>query len=412
MTTPLKKKQKIGLILSGGGARAAYQVGVLKAIAELAPHQSSNPFDIICGTSAGAINGVVLASRAASFRPAIRSLEAVWQNFTTDQVYETGLRSILHCAYEWLGPMVLGRLVKVHDSVSLFDNSPLRRLLRRVVPFENIDLAIEKGYLHAISISASSYTSGHSTSFFQATPGTVQPWERARRIGVPAKLSLDHLMASSAIPIFFPAVKIGDEYFGDGAVRQLAPISPALHLGADKVLVIGVSGDGQQSSTAPKRATYPTFAQIAGHMLNSAFIDSLEGDIERLERVNQTIDKIPAHLISESETHLRKVDVLVISPSEALDKIAARHVKELPKTVRFFLGRAGANRTSGASIISYLLFERGFTSDLISLGYADAMRQKEKLIPFMEFPSETMVASPSSSNVESIDRAKKRDLAL
>lgn len=378
-----------GLILSGGGARAAYQVGVLKAVADILPRHVHNPFAVICGTSAGAVNATAIATHAARFRHGVRGLEQVWQDFHADQIYRTEPLRLAGRGARWLSALFLGG-VGAHRPVSLLDNQPLSRLLSRVVRFDRIQQAVEDGDLRALSITASAYTTGESVSFYQGSP-EIRDWGRARRLGRRTTLGLQHLMASAAIPVIFPAVRIGDVYYGDGSVRQLAPISPALHLGADRVLVIGVGGGlsgARRGQPGPQR--YPTVAEIAGHMLDSAFIDSLEGDLERLERINHTIRHIPVKTRERAGIGLRPIDTLVISPSRPLEAIAAQHVRELPRSLRFFLRGSGATRGAGSTIASYLLFEQGFCRELIHLGYEDAMVRELEILRFLGFDPAAM----------------------
>ena len=373
-----------GLILSGGGARAAYQVGVLAAIADLLPNAAQNPFPVIVGTSAGAINAVGLACGALHFTEAIRRLTSVWQGFHTDQVYRSDWPGVLRQAGRFLGHSLLGLGSEV--PVALLDSSPLRELLAREMDFSGIAAAVRLRQLRAVAVTAFGYESGQAVTFYQGR-ATIDPWFRHRRVGVPTRLGLDHLLASAAIPLIFAPVKVNREYFGDGALRQSAPISPALHLGATRVLVVGVSGNlqGQDANAVvarPQTGRPPSLAQISGHMLNSTFIDSLEGDIELLERLNHMSRLVP------SGSHprglgLKPVEVLVIAPSQPLDLIAARHRHELPKPLRMFLRGPGATKTSGAAVLSYLLFEPGYCNELIELGYQDAMAQKEALIRFL-----------------------------
>ncbi len=372
-------EKKVGLVLSGGGARAAYQVGVIKAISRLLPADSGNPFHIISGTSAGAINAVAMASYASHYRLGVRHLERVWKNFSCDQIFKTDFLSVLG----WSGKFLLNSFFgfKAGDPVSLLNNQPLRELLERLILFENIQKSIDNHDLHALSVTASGYASGESVSFYQAS-NAVKNWQRLRRIGVRSRINVDHLLASSAIPAVFPAVKINREYFGDGAVRQLAPISPALHLGAEKVLVVGVGADTQKRRQRRPMRTYPSMAKIMNHMFNAAFLDSMESDVERLTRINRTLEKIPDDVRNQPGFELRKVEILEISPSESIDDIAARHARELPKSLSLFLRGSGTTRKSGAGVLSYLLFERGFCRDLIQHGYDDAMRQKEDILKF------------------------------
>jgi NTE family protein len=375
---------RVGLILSGGGARAAYQVGVLKAIADILPEGCQNPFPIICGTSAGGLNAAGLASHAGHLRDGVNLLESVWGNFRTHQVYRTDWYGVLAAAAKWLATMAFGRL-KNDAPVSLLDNRPLRELLTRHMELERVQEAIESGRLHALCITASGYTSGASVSFYQGAAG-IESWKRARRIGVRTNITVEHLMASAAIPLLFQAVRVNREYFGDGALRQIAPISPALHLGAEKVLVIGVSGQQQDHATRQKPVGYPSIAQVVSHIMNSSFIDGLEADIERLTRVNRTIGFIPDE-IRNQQVQLRQVDVMVMSPpSEVLDAVAMKHASQLPSSIRLFVRGSGATQKSGSGVLSYLLFEAEYCRDLMDLGYNDSMGRREELLRFFGVP--------------------------
>lgn len=377
-----QRQQRVGLILSGGGARAAYQVGVLKAIAQMLPKDSRNPFPIICGTSAGAINSAALAIYARRFQEGIRRLVAIWANFHVYHVFRSDTLGVMANGARWIGAMASGGMGR-YNPVSLFDRTPLRELLAKYMPLKNIQTSIDAGALRAISITASGYASGQSIAFYQGVK-SLSPWKRARRIGCPAEITLDHLMASSAIPFIFPAIKINREYFGDGSMRQMAPISPVLHLGADRVLVVGVRQSNTVSPPRPEQpASYPSFAQIAGHVLNSIFLDSLETDLERLRRINKTVRLIPPRQLRDSGVNLRPVDVLVISPSEDLGKIAGQHKHTLPRPVRFLLRGIGALNREGSDLVSYLLFEKPYCSELIDLGFADTMKRKEEVLNFL-----------------------------
>ncbi|MGE8361266.1 patatin-like phospholipase family protein [Pseudomonas sp.] len=377
-----------GLILSGGGARAAYQVGVLSAIADLLPDATHNPFPVIVGTSAGAINAVSLACGALHFGEAIRRLTTVWQSFHTHQVYRSDWPGVLRQAGRFVGHSLLG--LGGQAPVALLDSSPLGEMLARELDFSGIAAAVRQRQLRAVAVTAFAYDSGQAVTFYQGR-AAIDPWFRHRRVGVPTRLALEHLLASASIPLIFPPVKVGREYFGDGAVRQSAPISPALHLGASKVLVVGVSGNPQglhASSPIPRVVSNkpPSLAQISGHMLNSTFIDSLEGDIELLERLNQMSRLVPPEQRPRG-LGLNPVEVLVVSPSQPLDVIAARHRHELPAALRMFLRGPGATKASGAGVLSYLLFEPGYCNELIELGYQDAMAQKAALSSFLGLSS-------------------------
>ena len=371
-----------GLILSGGGARAAYQVGVLSAIADLLPDAAHNPFPVIVGTSAGAINAVALGCGALHFTDAIRQLAKVWQGFHSHQVYRSDWPGVVRQAGRFIGHSLLG--IGREVPVALLDNSPLRQLLERELDLSGIGASLARRRLRALAVTAFGYESGHAVTFYQSR-AEIAPWQRHGRVGLRSRLDFEHLLASAAIPVIFPPVKVSREYFGDGALRQLAPISPALHLGATRVLVLGVSGSSdslRQHPSRPLTGTPPSLAQISGHMLNSTFIDSLEGDIELLDRINRMNRLLPAAEVTGAPG-FQSVEVLVVSPSQPLDQIAARHRRELPRALRFFLRGAGATRSSGAGVLSYLLFEAGYCNELIELGYQDAMTQKDKLSQFL-----------------------------
>ena len=369
------------LVLTGGGARAAYQVGVLKAIRELLPKSKTNPFPILVGTSAGAVNAAVLATHARNFAVAVEGLLEVWQNIHVDQVYRADPAGIAASAWRWLGALMFGWLTH-RAPQSLLDNSPLRHLLEHHVNLLRLDDAIAHQALRAISITCSGYNSGESVSFFQGR-ADLDPWRRSQRVGAHVKIEIDHLMASSAIPFVFPAVKLHREYFGDGSMRQLAPISPAIHLGADKILVIGAGHLAQEEERPADAAGYPSLAQIAGHTLSSIFLDSLWMDLERMNRINQTVSMIPEERRQQNGSKLRPIDVLVISPSQRLDHLAALHSNALPWPVRAMLRGIGAMNRSGGALVSYLLFEPPYTQALIELGYSDTMTRKDEVRNFL-----------------------------
>lgn len=370
------------LVLSGGGARAAYQAGVLRALTDILP-DLHNPFPIICGTSAGAINAVAIAAHNGEFRQAALDLASTWQRLEVDRVFRSGWLDLM-CGLAKVGASIFNDGVGRNRPLALLDNSPLRSLLTDVIPFSNLEHRISTGDLRAISITAMSYSSGESVAFFQGS-AELHAWRRARRVGRPTKLTVDHLLASSAIPTIFPAVYLDREYFGDGAMRQVAPISPALHLGADRLFVIGVSANRSPTHWGKTKALprhSPSMAQIIGQMFNSAFIDALEGDLEHVERVNALLALIGKDRCEQTD-HLRAVETLVISPSKPLDKIAGRRVRDFPKSLRFFLRRTGATaRGGGSAVASYLLFSQGYCNELMDLGYQDAMWEREAIEKF------------------------------
>jgi NTE family protein len=374
-------EQKLALILSGGGARAAYQVGVLKAVAESLPRHAPNPFPIICGTSAGALNAATLVVNAQHFRKGVQYLSNVWGNFQVSDVYRADPVGVFVNSLRWIAGVVLSMAgISKLNRVSLLDNAPLVNLLSETLPCEKIQESIDAGLVYALSITASGYGSGQSVSFYQGAKG-IEPWRRARRLGIPARIEAAHLLASSALPFIFPAVRIHREYFGDGSMRQIAPISSALHLGASRVLVIGVAHGDAGQPRQKQMAEYPSLAHIAGHALNSIFLDSMEVDLERLQRINHTVSLIPEQ--GRRLTGLREVEVLVISPSQPLDKIAERYAARLPWPVRLLMRGIGATRRAGANFVSYLLFDKLYCRALMDLGYKDAMARKEEILAFL-----------------------------
>ncbi|BFM07483.1 patatin-like phospholipase family protein [Halioxenophilus aromaticivorans] len=380
------------LVLSGGGARAAYQAGVLAAVADIVPEQQQSLFPIVCGTSAGAINALALTSHPGSFTAASNNLSSLWRNLTIDQVIRTHWWDLVKGAGRVVGSFFnhgAGR----ERPLSLLDNSPLRKLLSDNIHFENLPEAIASGRLRAVSVTAMAYSNGESVSFFQAN-SEVEDWRKYHRVGVGAQLTLDHLMASSALPGIFPTVKIGREYYGDGAIRQLSPLSTALHLGADRIFVIGVSNNRNPAHWGRRTVVRnsPSIGQVLGHLLNSAFLDSLDSDLEHLETVNEILNNYDG-TEAEAKPAFSRIETLVISPSQPLDKIAGRCVRYLPNPMRLFMRSTGSTaKAGGATMASYLLFTEQFCSRLIDLGYQDAMWDKDAILRFFEQRQESDVA--------------------
>jgi NTE family protein len=374
----------VGLIMTGGGARAAYQVGVLRAIASMLPQRSRNPFKIICGTSAGAINAASLASNVDRFDRAVAQLARTWGNVHVGQVYRADLQGAALVVFRGLVALLRSGLHRPRP-VSLLDCAPLANLLGRRINFARIRHTIAAGHLSAVCITASSYTSGDSISFFQGN-SSHEPWRRAHRIGRPAEVGLAHVLASCALPVAFPVVRIDGEHFGDGSMHQLAPISAALHLGAQRVMVIGVGSASPYEREARDPGAWPSLAQIAGHMLDAIFVDTLDMDLERLQRVNRTIALVPEE-VRKRETRLRVIEALLIRPSEPIDEIAAAHAAELPRAMRLLMRPMGVLEPNGARVLSYLLFERGYCRHLMDLGISDAMAQRARILDFLSSDS-------------------------
>jgi NTE family protein len=281
----------------------------------------------------------------------------------------------------WMAGFLFGAFMKRRRN-SLLDNRPLEALLTRYLDFSRIQANIDKGALDAVSITCSGYTSGQSCSFFQGTEN-LEGWRRSMRIGIKTQLTVQHLMASSAIPFVFPPYHVNREFFGDGSMRQIAPVSPALHLGADRVVVVGTARIRNESPERLRGDNFPTLAQVAGHVMNSIFLDSLSVDIERLERINRTVSCSSPEALKKMGLSLHHVDVLVLTPSEPLDQLAIKHMADLPWTIRFMLRSVGAMRRGGANLASYLLFQRGYCQELIELGYNDTIKRREEVEAFI-----------------------------
>ncbi len=378
---------RLGLVLTGGGARCAYQVGALKAIAEWLPRGSPVPFPVLTGTSAGAVSATVLASRAADFRAAMVGLEDVWAHFEVSDVFKSDTVSMLRAGLHWLLAFISSGML-LPTPRSLLDNSPLRELLERTVVFRGIRRSIAQGRLHALGICATGFTGGRSVTFYEGARG-IEPWSRMTSTSQPVRLDLDNLMASLSIPFLFPPVQLKDDYYGDGAMRQAAPLSPAINLGASRLLVIGVRGPSYRSAFGPmESARAPTPGQIFGYMLDTLFMDQIYADLEQLERLNNLVQHAPA-----SFAGVRSIKAMVLAPTVDLRAIAARHLTELPRALRALLRLLGSGNTAASSLASYLMFEAAYTRELIALGYADAQAHKQELLDFI---TEQPAAGPAS----------------
>ncbi|WP_116134773.1 patatin-like phospholipase family protein [Trinickia diaoshuihuensis] len=395
---------RLALVLMGGGARAAYQVGALKALAqlarEIAPERRASPFTIVCGTSAGAINAASIASHADDLALGVGRLIDFWSHIRAAQVYRTDWRGVAAAGARWLAAMSFGWAVR-RSPRALFDNSPLAALLHGALDFARIGEMLDAHALHALSITALSYSSGRHLTFYQAEE-PIQSWRRAQRGARMVSLTPAHLLASSAIPFLFPAVPLEldgcIEYFGDGSIRQIAPLSPAIHFGAQRIVVLGAAAPRPEVPAAGIESGYPSLAQIGQQVLASVFLDSIGADIERIEHINGMIRHLPQQI--EPESGWRHVDVLPIAPSERIELVAARHLKRLPLTVRGLLGAVGGNRAAGASFASYLLFEAEFAAELIELGFRDALAQRERLADWIRATLEQEPAGAARTGAE------------
>jgi NTE family protein len=375
-TLSLPRAPRTALVLPGGGARSAYQVGVLKAIASWYPPGAPLPFRVLCGTSAGSILAAGLAAYAARFRGGTAMLDRVWRSFRVDQVFRVDRPTMLRTGTHLLLALVSAGLLLAPPR-SVFDNTPLRRLLERRISFARIRQSLDAGYLDAIAVTATSFGSGESVSFVQAGAG-FRPWARAGRRGIAAELGLDHLMASAAVPFLFPSVSMNGDHYGDGAMRQLTPLSPALRLGAERILVVGVREPGRAPLGAGA-ASPPSLGQLFGFMLDTLFMEGLQSDLEALQRTNELLRRDPGR----ARGGLRHIEPLVLQPRDDLSAVALRHMGELPQSLRTLLRAMGASRATGGQLVSYMLFESGYTRALIELGRRDAEARRAEIAAFL-----------------------------
>ena len=363
------------MVLTGGGARAAYQVGVLKAISECYPRGQPIPFPILCGTSAGAINATALACYASCFHLGVRKLEYVWRHLHTEDVLRLQVGRIVTHSLKSLVSGMLGRPTQM--ALPLFDNSPLERLLEKMIDFQRIDNNLLYGALEVLAVTASNYNTGDSTTFFQGRP-YHQPWARAGRSGRSAIIAPPHLLASSALPFIFQPCRLQNHHYGDGSIHQLNPLSPAIHLGANRILIISLAPDETDSGTLPSD---PSSSDIAGHLLDTVFTDALTSDIERLQRINSTIRLVPER--KRAQLSLRHIDNLVLKPSLNLDDLTHKHFHKLPFNIRALLRLFGVDAGDATGLASFLLFEQDYCRELIDLGYQDTLPRLEEICHFL-----------------------------
>ena len=375
----------LGLVLTGGGARAAYQVGVLKAIAEITQAKES-PFQVISGVSAGAINAAYLMSRADQFGIATQGLWDLWTRLHSERVYRTDPGSLASLGSKWLRTVGMGGVLNRKRANHLLSTEPLRELLEQELALERIPGFLKNQTLKGVALSATNYLTGTAITFFDADD-TIREWVRSTRLGVRTTVTVDHVMASSAIPVFFPPARIEGALYGDGCIRLTSPVSPAIHLGADRILCVGIRYFRTHEQTIDLNRNLKrddlSIAEIGGVLLNAVFLDSLETDIERLERINRTLSLMTEEQKSKMPTPLKTIPVMALRPSQDLGQLAQGTLKEFPTLIRFLLKGVGAKEDKGWDLVSYLAFEKAYTSQLVELGYMDTMRKKESVLEFL-----------------------------
>ena len=378
----IEEQQTLGLILPGGGARNAYQVGVLKAVEELLAANAHSPFPVVTGTSAGSLNAGMIASRSVDYSDGLQRLLGMWENLQMEMVVRTDTKSTAKTAARWIWSLASGGTGNSQPD-SLLDNTPLRSLIENHVNLARMRQCIHSGHLQALGVTASSYGRGASLTYYEGQED-LQEWERTRRFGLETRLSVDHFMASIAIPVIFPAVKIANDYHGDGSMRESAPLSPALHLGANKLLIVSVRNPQTEYDPANATPKYPNLGSVAGYMFDTLFMDRLDSDIERLNRINFALSQTKQATFTHNDALLRPVEFLVISPSVDIREIVATHISRFPRSMRVLLSGLGAMTKEGRPLTSYLLFDSNFARDLIELGYKDGYAQRDKLQELLE----------------------------
>ncbi len=382
MTESSRKRSeapRLGLVLSGGGARGAYQAGVLAGIAEIAASKGiSHPFKIVTGVSAGAVNAATLVSSEADFGDVATKLTQNWSKITAEEVYKTSALSVGRLGLKFVIDTAVGGFNQNKLARSLLDTSPLRQYIERNIPFEEIPKTLKTGKIQSLALTAMNYSNSHSMTFVQSDQPS-EMWDRSRRRSVQSAIGPEHVMASGAIPLFFPPVAIGDDHFGDGCLRNTAPLSPAIHLGADRLLVIGVR---RPDHLAPPVTAHvePSLARVAGVVLNALLMDAIEFDMERLARINATVDLIPQS--TRTSMHLRKIEYLWIRPSQDIGKLASSLYNKLPNIIRYMVGGLGS-RKEASELTSYLLFDPDFCGELVKLGREDAYGNREAIEKFL-----------------------------
>lgn len=371
-----------GLVLTGGGARAAYQVGVLRAISDITGFQE-NPFKIITGFSAGAINGTWLASRHEDFATCTKGMWEAWANIEMDQVFKTSSASLAHIAFRWMKDLMSGGVLQDQQISHLLDTSPLNDFLNQKIDFDALKKHIDARTIRGISMISANYHTGQSTAFF-AGDQSIEKWEGMNKISVRTDIRAHHVMASSAIPIFFPPIRIGDSFYGDGMVRLTSPLSPAIHMGSDRMLVIGIRGPSGQSQPPPSGEPTISVGEIAGTVLNGLFFDALDADITRMKKLNQAVSFLNEEQFERQIDKIRYIPLLTLNPSEEVVASEECELKHLPVTFNYLLRGLGVTNNKGRDLLSYLAFEPQYMQSLLELGFEDTVKKKHEVLEFFK----------------------------
>lgn len=393
-----KRRDRVGLVLVGGGARGAYQAGALQGIGEilrpaLGESRSNEPFfKVITGISAGSINAAFLGCQSGPFPETLERLAQLWFHLKMQDVIRTDTASISQIGLRWLRDLIFGGLMAQRRKRSnhLLDTAPLKRLLEREADFENLKTNILSGRLYGFGVSATNYLTGTAVTFYEGVP-EIQNWARSSRLGIRTRLSPSHVLASASIPVLFEPVAVEGAYYGDGGIRMNTPLSPAIHLGSDRVVAISIRHPRSIEKTVELNRlggglpiSEISVADIAGVMMNAAFLDGLDSDVERTLRINQTLKLLEEAKATSAGTSLKQVPLLVLSPSTDLGAMAQQQFKKFPRTMRYMLKGLGVSDTTGSDLMSYLSFDPSFTRPLLELGRADALLKREEILDFFK----------------------------
>jgi len=368
---------RFGIVLSGGGARGAYQAGSLRALYEVCREAGNlSPFETLMGLSAGAVNAAYLAAEAADLDFATESLCRMWKDLRTKDVVRTDPFSITRTGIRIVRQLSVGGFSSWlrSEKLSLLNTTPLSKLLANRVRFDQIEKNVATKKIHAFSVTATDYSTSLGVTFFTGSP-EIQPWTRVHRLGIRAKIGVDHVMASASIPMFFPPWQIDDRFYGDGCLRNTAPLSPAIHCGATRLIVLGARR-WKQVDLTPDTNIRPSIGRVLSVLVNAILMDGIETDVERIRIINRALESAPGQSV------LRNIDVFYSQPSRTLSDIAVNYVHELPPILRFLISGLGTP-TESAEILSYLTFVPEYATILVDMGYQDIMAQKEKLVQFL-----------------------------